>query len=609
MRRASAYLVLLVALTLSCGAQPAKKQPEQSLRDFVIEATATSAEDRHFAAGFAFDGDTETRWSSQFADDQSLTARLGSFCDITRIILRWEDACASDYVVELSTDQKEWSEAAHRTGWKGGVDAIALPAPVRAGYVRVRCLRRATAWGNSLFEVELFGMPEGLPPAKSLVGYEAEPTAWDSRCREARDRLMKAAAADPATSKDMTDDQFFDLVSRRAFDYFWWETNPDNGLTLDQAENFRSSETKKIASTAAVGFALSAYAIGATRGWVTRDEAAQRVRATLAFYADTAAQRNGFYYHFLNIFTGRPEEGTELSSIDSALFLCGVITAAQEFADDPEIARLAKIILDRVNWKWMLNGHPSFPAHGADQAGNFLASRWGSTTEGMLCYILGIGAPQNPMPPAAWRAFDRHKGSYGGHEFVIEYAAQSIFRFQYPCLWYDFRGKSDGIADYFENGVEATLAMRQYCIDRAKDFPKSYGPDLWGLGAANGPDDKYLIYGFPPGEPEAPVDGTVVVYAIGGSVPFTPELAIKALRNVYDHHHESWGKHGFTDSINPTLGSVTRRTIGLDQGTILLAIENYRSEHVWKLFMSHPIIERATKLIGWTPSPASARHN
>ena len=577
--------------------------PEQSLKPWIVEAVATSSESRHYSGEFAFDGDRETRWSSQFADNQVLTARFGAMCGIRQIVIAWEAACASDYVVELSEDQKTWKQAASRTGWTGGTDTIVLAEPMRAGYMRLRCLKRTTAWGNSIFEIDLFGSPEAEPPGKSLLGFEAAPSPWDKRCREARDMLMKAAASDPKKSAGMSDDQFLELVSRRAFDYFWWEANPENGLVLDQAENFRSSESRKIASTAAVGFGLTAYAIGAERGWVTRNEAAERVRKTLSFYLHSAAHNHGFYYHFLDMFTGNPEEGTELSSIDSALFFCGVITVAREFSDDTDIVRLAGSILDRVDWKWMLNGHPHFPAHGADPSGKFLNARWGSTTEGMLCYILGIGAGNNPMPPESWRAFDRHKGSYGGHEFFVEYGAQSIFRFQYPCLWYDFRGRHDGIADYFQNGVEATLAMRQYCIDKAKDFPKSYGPDMWGLGAANGPGDKYLIYGFPPGEPEAPVDGTVVVYAIGGSTPFTPEYSIAAMRRIYDRHHESWGKHGFTDAVNPTLDFVTRRTVGLDQGTLLLAIENHRSGYVWKQFMSHPMIERATKRIGWKSSP------
>ncbi len=602
-RLAPSVSCLLLLLLPSCGADFGAIE---DLKPYVVEATASTSENRHFTAEFAFDGDPETRWSSEFRDGQWILARFAHPCRISGLTLVWEDACPREYTVEVSSDQANWTTVAKGTREKGGADSITLVAPVEASYVRVNCLRRATEWGNSLFEIEIVGQPSGPRPEKSLIGFEPPPTPWDKRCREIRDRLMAAAAADPKTSAGMTDDQFLELVSRRAFDFFWHETNPENGLTLDQAENFRSSEKQKIASVANAGYALSAYAIGAKRGWVTRAEAIERVRTTLRFFLSPKMKHvQGFYYHFLDMFTAELDGSTELSSIDSALFLCGVITAQEEFRDDSEVVELADRIIERMNWRWMLNGHPHFPSHGATQEGKFLDARWGSTTEGMICYLVGIGAPRHPMPAASWGAFDRHTGEYKGFEPVIEYGAQSIFRFQYPCLWYDFRNRHDGFCDYFENGAEATLAMRQYCIDQARSFPKSYGPMLWGLGAANGPGDRYYIYGFPPGgDPYSPVDGTVVIYAIAGSVPFVPELAIPALRFIYDNHHESWGKYGFTDAINPTLGIVTRRVVGLDQGTVLLAIENYRSGFVWDRFMRHPLVKRTTAAIGWTATPS-----
>jgi hypothetical protein len=588
-----------VVLLLACGGSGAPV----ALGPWIVEAAASTSENRYHTAEFAFDGDLESRWSSRFEDNQWVMGRLASPARIDQVVLRWEDACASEYVVEGSIDQKAWTEFARRTEWAGGADTINVSPAVEAAYVRVTCIKRKTDWGNSLFEIELHGTPGGAAPAKSLAGYEAAPEPWDTRCREIRDRLMAAAAKDPRTSADMTDDEFLDLVSRRKFDFFWYETNPDNGLTLDQAENFRSSERHRIASVANAGFALTAYCIGAKRGWVTRDEAAERIRKTLDFFLTKMEHRRGFYYHFVDMFTGERDPGSELSSIDSALFFCGVIAVAEAFKDDTTIATSAAAILDRVDWQWMLNGHPHFPAHGANPDGPFLNSRWGSTTEGMLCYLVGIGAPKNPMPAASWNAFDRHAGDYQGYRFVIEYGAQSIFRFQYPCLWYDFRNRHDAFADYFENGVEATLAMRQYCLDIADRFPKSYGPMLWGLGAANGPGDRYMIYGFPPGDPYSPADGTVVVYGIAGSVPFVPHLAIPALRYIYDNHHQSWGKYGFTDAINPQLDFVTRRVVGLDEGTALIAIENYRSGYIWELFMRHPLVKRTTAGIGWTMRP------
>jgi hypothetical protein len=595
--------VLLALLGPACGSAPLL--PEQALDRYVVEAYASSEEGRHYAAAMAFDGDFETRWASTFNDNEWIMARLGSFCRLSKVAIHWEAAHAVDYTVEASEDGSTWTELIRRTGWGGGVDEIQLAAPLRAGFVRITTSKRATGWGNSIFEVTLAGSPEAAAPATSLVGYEPEPTAWDRRCREIRDKLMARAQADPATSAGMTDDEFLELVSRRAFDFFWYETNPENGLTLDQAENFRSSERHKAASTANAGFALTAYAIAATRGWVTRDEAKERVRTTLRFFLSPAMKRvRGFYYHFVDLFTGELDGGTELSSIDSALLFSGVIVAAEEFKEDPEIVELAARILEEMDWKWMMGGHPHFPKHGADQNGRFLDAHWGSMTEGILCFLVGIGAPKNPMPAASWRALDRHLDTYEDYAFVGERGNQSIFRFQYPTLWYDFRNRHDGAMDYFENALEATLAMRHYSIAQERFFPGSYGPMLWGLGAANGPGDQYLIYGFPPGAPEAPPDGTVVIYAIAGSMPYVPELAIPALRHIYDNHREAWGKYGFTDSINVHKGSVTRRLVGLDQGTILLAIENHRTGYVWERFMRHPLVQRTTAAIGWSRTPA-----
>jgi hypothetical protein len=153
--------------------------------------------------------------------------------------------------------------------------------------------------------------------------------------------------------------------------------------------------------------------------------------------------------------------------------------------------------------------------------------------------------------------------------------------------------------DYFENATLATLAMRQYCIRESTRFPLSYHSNSWGLGAADGPGNTYKIYGFPPGDPYSPTDGTVVPYAIAGSISFTPTHAIQALRYLYDHHRNAWGKYGFADSVNPTQGFITRDALGLDLGTIIVAIENYRSGLIWRLFMNNPWIRSSTNKIDW----------
>jgi len=574
------------------------------LKPFIVRARASSVQGRRLAAEFAFDADPDTRWSSQFQDAQWLEAYFDRRVEVEQIIIRWEVARAAEYSVEILNTASNWVEIATVNGRTGDTDTIPFSRPVGALGIRVNCHRRATEWGNSIYEVDIAGATMGTPPADNLIGYEGVLTIWERRERGIAERLMAEAAADPLTSKGMKDAAFLDLVARRSFDYLWWETNPENGLTKDRARSFTSSEEISVASIAAVGFALTGYAIGTEREWVTREQALERVLTTLrTFDEGTVRNVRGFFPHFVDLFTGEDIPGTEVSTIDTALFLAGMITA-MEYFDDRRVRERAARIMGRVDWQWARDTHPHFVSHGVDADGRFLSAYWGSFTEGLLIYLIGIGSPTHPLPGQSWYQLDRDIDEYRGYRFAIEHGFQSMFRFQYPALWFDFRGRVDRTGlDYFENATRAALAMRQYCIDQAKRFPASYGPDRWGLSAADGPGDRYTIYGFPPGDPQAPTDGTIVPYAIAGSMPFLPAHSLRALRKLYDEHHEAWGKFGFTDSINPTTGFVSRDSIGLDAGTILLGVENERSGFVWEHFMKNRWIQDGLLRIGWrTPS-------
>jgi len=575
-----------------------------SLTPFVVSATSSTTEGRRTPPEHAFDGDRETRWASAHADEQWLEARFDRPVTIETIRIAWEPARAADYSVEVLGEDGSWSEAARRSSSPQLVDEIALAEAPSAVAVRLTCHRRATEWGNSLYEVDMEGRAGGTPPEDNLIGFEVPPTDWERDQREISSRLLAEARSDPPTSSGRSDDEFLDLLERRAFLYFWWETNPTNGLTRDRGRNFRSSEEAESASVAAVGFALSAYVVGVERGWVTRAEALERARITFRSFADGfVMHRHGFFPHFVNYFTGKPDRDTEISTIDTALLVAGMITAMEYFGDSGLVA-MGRRIFERIDWPASRGSDPHFVSHGWRQDGAMLSSRWGSTTEGLLIYLLALGSPTWPLPAESWYALNRNLGEAYGYRFVGENGFQSMFRFQYPALWYDFRGKLDRAGvDYFENATRAALAMRAYCIDLAQRFPDSYSPEAWGLSAADGPGNAYMIYGFPPGEPFSPADGSIVPYAIAGSVPFLPQHAIRALRRLYDHHHEAWGKYGLADSINPTLGFTARDMIGIDAGTILLGIENHRSGLIWNLFMRNPWIRRTTQVIGWRQRP------
>ncbi len=575
------------------------------LKPFIASAAASSAESG-CTPDRAFDGQPSTRWSNAFKDGEWIEGSFDRPVRIERLNIRWENARAIDFSVRLFNTRSNWVEVGRRTDAIALEDEIAFPRPLSALALRIECSRRSTDWGNSIWEVDMFGTTQGNPPSNRLIAVQGPVTPWQLREREVARQLLAQAAADPETSAELDDAEFLDLVARRAFDYFWYETNPTNGLTKDRARSFMSSEECSIASVAAVGFALTAYAIGAEEKWVPRDEALDRTRHTLrAFASGPIRHLNGFFPHFVDLFTAADSPGTEISTIDTTLFLAGMIVAAEYF-QDPEVSELSRLIFERVDWNWARNGNPNVVSMGVDAGGNFLSAGWGSMNEGILLYLLAMGSPTHPLPVNCWYAIDRHTGDYAGYTFVIEYGFQSIFRFQYPALFYDFRGRTDKAGmDYFENATLAVLAMREYCIRQAENFPDSYGPDRWGLGAADGLGDRYMIYGFPPGDPYSPTDGTFIPYAIAGSVPFLPQHAIRALRKLYDENRKAWGKYGFADAVNPGQDFVARDAIGIDEGAVLLGIDAYRSQFVWKLFMRNEWIRKSTAAIGWKTRPRS----
>lgn len=579
---------------------------EMDLTPYVISAKASSVQERKFPPEYGFDGNLTTRWSSAFRNGEWIEGYFACPAQIQTLYIYWETARASAYTIFLKGEKTDWIEVSNEKERSGEKDVIHLTSPIQATAIRIRCDRKATQWGNSIFEIQAFGKVSLPPPSKNLIGWQYSPTPWESHEREISQKLLSLSKQDPMSSSTMSDDAFLDLIQKRAFDFFWWESYPENGLTKDRGRNFMSSEECTAASTASVGFALSAYVVGAQRGWVSKPEAVERVKNTLKAYADGPIRNvHGFFPHFLDFFTGKDLPGTEISTIDTTLFLCGLISA-QEYFKDTEITALSTKIFDRVDWDWAKNHHPDFVSHGVSANGQFIDTYWGTTTEGLSVYLLALGSSKHGLTGKSWDAVDHHTDETNGYSFVCEYGFQSIFRFQYPLLWYDFRNKTDrsGV-NYFNNATIAALAMRDYCLSQSARFPKSYSKDLWGLGAADGPGNVYMIYGFPPGDPYSPVDGTVIPYAMAGSINLIPQHVIHALRNLYDHHHACWGKYGFSDSLNPEQDFVSRDVIGLDLGTILIAIENHRSELIWKLFMKSDWMKETTRKIGWTLSPSS----
>ncbi|MDD5423851.1 MAG: glucoamylase family protein [Candidatus Omnitrophica bacterium] len=388
----------------------------------------------------------------------------------------------------------------------------------------------------------------------------------------------------------MTDDQFLDLVEHSACMFFWEEANPENGLIKDNCTAFMA-DNAPMASIASVGFGLPALCVAVDRGWLPKDKVEQRIITTLKFFRDRAECVHGFYYHFLDMRSGERWGGCELSSIDTTLLMAGVVYAGEYFKGT-EVEKLAKELYDRVDWAWMMDNGTT-PSMGWFPEKGFLPYRWsGYTSEHLVLYFMGIGSTTHPMSPDSWGAFSRGMNTYKEYRFS---GPPALFTHQYSHCFVDFKGKEDRFMDYQENSVQATLANRQWCIDNMTRS-KSYGPDCWGLTACDGPDG-YKAYGAPNGEN----DGTVSPTAAISSIVFTPDLSIKAAKFMYSNYKDKiWGKYGFVDSFNWDRKWVSNRYIGIDQGPIVLMIENYRTGKVWKTFMQNENIKTAMKLCNFT---------
>jgi len=387
----------------------------------------------------------------------------------------------------------------------------------------------------------------------------------------------------------MGDKEFLELLQRKSFGYFWREANPETGLVKDKANNFKK-DNLKVASIAAVGFALTAYPVAVEKGWITKEEALERTLNTLFFFRDRLENVHGFFYHFVGMDNGGRVWNCELSSIDTALFLAGAIFAGEYFGG--KVKELASEIYERVEWDWML-GEGDTLCMGWTPENGFLTDRWNKYGEETIMYLLALGSPTHPIPISIWHNLRRPIWDYEGYSCL---SSPPLFTHQYSHIWVDFRNKHDDYADYFTSSVNATLANKQFCIDNEKNS-STFKKNSWGLTACESPAG-YRAYGAPPGY--ANYDGTVAFTAAGGSVPFAPRECINALRWMYQNYKDYiWGNYGFVDSFNRDKNWYSDVVIGIDQGPIILMIENYLSEFVWKYFMRNKYIKKAMQNAGF----------
>lgn len=472
--------------------------------------------------------------------------------------------------------------------------ATPLPAPIitvrwltldRILCLKIRQVGTGDANCSKISRRQLLWQILGLGVSLPFAGWEATPLA------AASDASLACPAAPPVPgSLSSADGPFLEDMEEANFLYFWQQANPDTGLVRDRF-NVRNSTGTPVASIAATGFGLTALCIGHSRGYVALPEVQQRVLAALRFLWRKVPVHRGFFYHWADMNTGERVWDSEISSVDTAILLCGILTCRQYFPH-PEIRDLAHRIFNRVDWTWLSEDTSLLP-HGWSPEIGFLPYRWQYYSELMMMYLLGLGSYSHPLRIDAWQAWKRSTFEYDGLRYIGSFAP--LFVHQYSQAWFDFRRQRDQYADYFQNSVIATDVHRRFCIALGKQFP-DYSDDLWGITASDS-QKGYVVWGGPPAI--GPIDGTVVPSAPAGSLPFLPQQTMRVLRTIKDRYSGAWSRYGFVNAFNPLNNWYDTDVIGIDTGITMLMAENIRTGFVWKIFMKNAEARRGMQLAGF----------
>jgi len=422
-------------------------------------------------------------------------------------------------------------------------------------------------------------------------------------------------------------DQDLDRLQATTIHYYLHETNPANGLVRDKTDRIAPC------SIAAVGLALAAIPVLVEHGVISREFAPEIALRKLRFFMDSAqgpeldsTGYKGFYYHFLDMRTGRRVWNCEISTIDSAFLFAGMLTCAAYFDADTEeesrVRQLADALYRRADWRWALNGGAAI-SHGWRPETGFIPNRWMGYDEGLLLYLLGLGSPTFPLPAESYAAYCSTylwKSIYG-RELLY---SGPLFTHQLSHLWIDFRDLRDAFmrdhgTDYFQNTRQATYLQQEYAIRNPLEF-EGYGEFSWGITATDGPgwqnrtvkgiDRQFYDY-YARGAPYGPDDGTLAPWVVVASLPFAPEIVIPTVRAMAQLNLGMTKRYGFKPSFNRTYEVqenstgwwVTPYHFGVDQGPVVLMIENYRSGLLWNLMRRSPYIvtglRRADFRGGW----------
>ena len=387
------------------------------------------------------------------------------------------------------------------------------------------------------------------------------------------------------------DDQFLDELERASFLFFWEQASASTGQIKDRAFAHGQNDTRAVSSIASTGYGLSALTIAHKRQYLNRSDIETRVRNTLRFIWNDLPHVHGFFYHFVDMESGERQWNCELSSIDTAILINGVLHAGEYFKDDQEIRNLSSRIYERVEYSWFLQNETTLSMGWSPEAG-FLQDRWNRYCELLMLVLQAIGSPTHPIPASSWDAFSREKMAYNNLIYIS--TAAPLFIHQFSHAWYDFRDRRDNYTDYYQNSVVATIVHKIWCQSLKDIFP-TYGENFWGLTASDTPYG-YEAWGGPPLMGD--VDGSIVPCAAAGSLPFLPNDTLAVLHNVRDNYPLAWQRYGFVDAFNPLINWYNPDVIGIDLGITILMAENLRTGFVWETFMTTEHAERAMEAVG-----------
>lgn len=385
------------------------------------------------------------------------------------------------------------------------------------------------------------------------------------------------------------------------YKFFIKEANHDNkskgyGLIRD-----KSKLAPEIASIASVGYGFAALVIGVERKWITYKKAYERADRTLDTFLNNMESTNGFFYHFINIKTAQREWNSEVSIIDTAIFLCGALLAGEYF--EGKVKEKAELLYKQINWDWYVDKTLNQFYMGYSKEKGFWG-HWDMYAEQLMLYILGVASPTYPINKTMYDSIRKDKMDYLNIKDIVFTYCGTLFTYQYSHAWIDFRGlKDENGIDWFDNSIKATLANREYCIRNSNKF-RTFNENSWGLTACVGPKGYSGGFGAMPAlaDLDNQNDGSISPCGAIGSIVFTPELSIKAVENYYNNFPKFWCKYGFKDAYNLDMDEpwYAEECIGIDKGISMIMIENYFTGLIWKYFMKNKYIKKGMNLLGFS---------